>query len=235
MTREIPNILLVVAIATSVADAEDWPMFGRDATHNAVSPEKNAPIDWDVGEFDRRTGRWIKDTARNIKWTAQLGSQTNGDPVVAEGFVWIGTNNYWGRSNEPKLDASVLACFRESDGELLYRYVSPRLPRGRIHDWPTSSMACSPLVEGDRVWFATNRAETVCLDIGPLKRGDGEPRIVWKLDMMKRLGVFPTCLFEATGRASSVASYKDRIYVNTNNGVDQSELNLPAPEAPSLL
>ena len=123
MTRTIPSILLLLAISTSVTDAEDWPMFGRDATRNAVSPEKNAPTDWDVGEFDRKTGRWVKAKARNIKWTAQLGSQTMGDPVVAGGLVWVGTNNYW---KNLKQDASVLALlglaggqFRLEDFELL--------------------------------------------------------------------------------------------------------------------
>jgi hypothetical protein len=45
--------------------AEDWPTFGRDATRNAVSPEKNSPLDWDVGKLDRKTGKWVG--ARNIK------------------------------------------------------------------------------------------------------------------------------------------------------------------------
>jgi hypothetical protein len=88
-------------------------------------------------------------------------------------------------------DASVLACFRESDGKLLYRYVSPRLPHGRVHDWPFSAMACSPLIEGDRMWFTTNRGETVCLDIRPIKHGESQPREVWKVDMMKQFGVKP--------------------------------------------
>jgi hypothetical protein len=32
----------------SVLPAGDWPMFGRDATRNAVSPEAGPPVTWDV-------------------------------------------------------------------------------------------------------------------------------------------------------------------------------------------
>jgi hypothetical protein len=30
------------------ARAEDWPAFGRDATRNAVSPEKGPSVRWQV-------------------------------------------------------------------------------------------------------------------------------------------------------------------------------------------
>src|SRR5437867_1284121 len=78
-----PTFLISFALVVSAvtASAEDWPMFGRDKTRNAVSPEKNPPIDWDVK------------TGQNIKWKAKLGSMTFSAPVVANGLVWIGTNN----------------------------------------------------------------------------------------------------------------------------------------------
>jgi hypothetical protein len=51
------------------------------------------PDDWNAGKFDRRTGKWISETARNIKWIAELGSQSFGAPVVASGKVFVGTSN----------------------------------------------------------------------------------------------------------------------------------------------
>src|SRR5688572_97725 len=113
----------------SVSAADDWPMFGRDATRNGISSEKNPPHDWQVERRDA-AGNLIR-PSRNIRWQADLGSVTFGDPVVASGLVWVGTNN-WQPENDKAEDASVLACFRESDGKLLYRYVSPRLPQGRV-------------------------------------------------------------------------------------------------------
>src|SRR5262249_31757977 len=153
---------LLLPFLTGIVTGEDWPMLGRNPSRNAVSPEGNPPTTWQVEQRDKAGN--VLQPGQNIKWDAPLGSLTFGDPVVADGLVWVGTNNY-GPADEQAVDASVLACFRESDGKLLYRYVSPRLPQGRVHDWPSSAMAGSPLIEGDRLWFVTNRAEVICFDI----------------------------------------------------------------------
>src|SRR5262249_30838261 len=126
--------------------------------------------------------------------------------------------------------------FRVRDGKFLWQYVSPRLPQGRDVDWPMTPINCAPLVEGDRLYFVTNRAEAVCLDVGPLRRGTGEPRTTWKLDMMKDLGVYPAGHPMTIGFSCSIAaSYRNRIYVTTGNGRNWEGETLPAPEAPSLL
>jgi outer membrane protein assembly factor BamB len=223
---------LALSCLIASAPGEDWPMYGRDATHNGVVLKGAPPTDWQVGEFDRKSGAWHREKSRNVKWVANLGRVTFGDPVVAGGLVWVGTNNGHGQNIE---DASVLACFRESDGKLLYRYLSPRLPGGLRHDWPLSSMACSPLIEGDRMWFTTNRCETVSLDIGPLKRGESPPRELWKVDLMQQYGVRPCGLARYMGRASSVVAYRDLIYVITGNGMDGYSAAITAPEAPSVI
>ena len=50
---------LVVTFSAAVDTiADDWSMYGRDRKHNAVSPERNPPADWDVGKFDIKTG-WL--------------------------------------------------------------------------------------------------------------------------------------------------------------------------------
>ena len=122
--------------------AEDWPQFGRDGSRNAVSPERNPPTSWDIGKLDdSEPPQRIKSTQRTVKWSAKLGSMTYGDPVVVNGLIWIGTNNYGYGATPNQFDASVLACFREREGKLLYRYVSPRLPQGRVHYWPMARMA----------------------------------------------------------------------------------------------
>src|SRR5262249_25103186 len=148
--------------------------------------------------------------AVNVRWTASLGHGTYADPVVANGLLWIGTNNYGigDNSNAKEKDASILECFRIRDGRLLYRYFSPRLSRDLVHDWPPASLTSSPLIEGERLWFTTNRCETVCLDIGPLYRGTGEPQILWKMDMMNELGVYPRGADMGIVHYCSVAGYR---------------------------
>jgi outer membrane protein assembly factor BamB/protein-L-isoaspartate O-methyltransferase len=226
-------VFLSIVAGGYAASADDWPMLGRSASHNAVSPERKSPKFWDPGTLDPKTGAWQKEKSRNIKWQAQLGSQTFGDPVVAGGLIWIGTNNGWGDNVE---DASVLACFRESDGRLLYRYVSPRLPGGRKLDFPIlGTLSCSPLIDGDRMWFTTNRCEIVCLDIAPLKRGEPQPRPVWTVDMRERFGVVPRPESMALSHLCSIASYQDLIFVITGNGTDETWSSVVAPLAPSVI
>lgn len=225
--------LIMALLLASAMKADDWPMAGRDWSRNSLSPEKTPPTDWQAEARDSKTARLVK-PARNIKWSAALGSRTIGGPVVADGFVWVGTNNDNPRDPKRKGDASVLMCFRESDGKFLWQYVSPRSTRGRHEDWPKHSMG-TPLVDGDRLWLNTNRCEPLCLDIGPLKKGTGEPGVVWKVDMRKDQGVFPNSAGMADGFGPSPALYKDWIYVVTSNGVDEEHVNVPAPEAPSLV
>jgi outer membrane protein assembly factor BamB len=209
--------------------ADDWPMRGRDNSRNPVSREHDAPIDWDFADQRLKPAK----VPKNIRWSAELGDALlGGDPVVAGGLIWIGTNNSRPRDKARSEDASVLMCFSERDGAFLYQYVSPRL--SMRFDWPETALASSPLVEGDRLWFCTNRCEVVCLDISELQSAARQPQVIWKVDMREQLGVVPHgVMLGSSASHCSVASYKDLIYVNTTNAT--SEKGVPAPDAPSLV
>jgi outer membrane protein assembly factor BamB len=230
MSRFMLTILLLTTMSLSTR-GEDWPMFGRDHTRNAVSLEKGAPIDWQAS-VPADKGAPVR-TVRNLKWLAKLGTQSLGGPVVANGLVWVGTNNGQPRDAAIKKDVAVLMCFRESDGKFLWQYLSSRLP-GFVEDGPWHSMG-TPLVEGDRLWLHTNRSEALCFDVGPLRRGEGEPKLVWKIDMRKDFGVFPHAILMAMGFTPSPAVDGDRLFIVTGNGVDESHMRVPAPHAPSLI
>jgi hypothetical protein len=122
--------LAVVAAPVTAASAEDWPMAGRSASRNPVSVEKKAPLWWhapdweDVGTLP----------SRNIKWQAKLGSHTKGDPIVANGLVWVGTNNRHPHGPQVKEQLPALICFRETDGKFLYQYVTQLGHDERLHD-----------------------------------------------------------------------------------------------------
>ena len=100
--------------------ATDWPMFGRNSTRNAVSPEKSPPADWQLGQLDATTGRWIKGSGRNIKWVARLGSMTCGDvEYVADQKVnvlvcWAGAQRI--ELVEPAAPDSPVSAFLEKRG-----------------------------------------------------------------------------------------------------------------------
>lgn len=203
-TAWLALLMLLCDAATGFGD--DWPMLGRDNTRNPLSPEKNPPLWWAAS--DRPEAR------KNIKWIAALGTWTKGDPVVAGGLVWIGTNNGAPRDPKVKTPAPVLMCFRERDGQFLYQYVTQRPKIDDYWEPQHSGHTSSPLAEGDRLWFTTMAAETICLDIGPLRRGSGPPRELWKVDMRKDLGVIPAGMTMGFARTCSIgAPYKDKIYV----------------------
>ena len=93
----------------------DWPMWGGTPDRNMVSAMIGLPVAWDIK------------TGKNIKWTAKLGSQTYGNPVVAGGQVYVGTNNELQRNPKEGGDRGVLMCFRESDGQFLWQHTNPKL------------------------------------------------------------------------------------------------------------
>jgi outer membrane protein assembly factor BamB len=199
----------------------DWPMLGRDQSRNPVSPEKNPPTWWLLGD---------KKTSRNIKWRVDLSARNKADPVVANGLVWVGGDRPRGFKDR----APALMCFREKDGKFLYQYVTVLPPGEQFEEFKWVGHTSSPFIEGERMWFTTARCETVCLDIGPLQRGTGEPRLLWKVDMHKDLGVYPSQAPMGYGKTCSIAGFRDFVYVQTGNGAD-SEDKVPAPKAPSLV
>ncbi|MHB8865525.1 MAG: outer membrane protein assembly factor BamB family protein [Pirellulaceae bacterium] len=226
----------------------DWPQWGGTSYRNNTPQAENIPTTWEVGDVDRQSGQWIPDRAQNVKWVARLGSQTYGNPVVAGGRVWVGTNNGSGylARYPADVDLGCLLCFDESDGRFLWQASSEKLPSGGAQDWPLQGICCSPLVEGDRLWYVTSRGEVVCLDAAGYydKEDDGltestpvpedvdlhEADTVWTFDMMAELNVS-----QHNMASCSVTALGDILFVNTSNGVDESDRVVAVPEAPSFL
>ncbi|PYT32660.1 MAG: pyrrolo-quinoline quinone [Acidobacteria bacterium] len=207
---------LVVLWASDPNAGGDWPMWGGTPDRNMVSDMKGIPTTWDVK------------TKKNVKWMAELGSQSYGNPVIAGGMVFVGTNNE--AMKDPKItgDKGILMAFQESDGEFLWQDVNDKLPSGRANDWPFQGVCSSPLVEGDRLYYVTNRGEVRALDV----HGDGNKhaKVLWKFDMMEEVGSQPHNMSN-----SSPVSYGDLIYVSTSNGQDESHVHIPSPRAPSII
>lgn len=245
----------VTSNSANAADAEtetakaakpntEWNQWGGSPARNNVPIGHNIPAEWEVGDFDYRTGAWNPEGARNIKWVGKLGSQSYGNPVVADGKIFVGTNNSggWLKRYPSSVDLGVLLAFDVKDGKFLWQHSSMKLPTGRVHDWPLQGVCSAAFVEGDRLYFVTNRGEVRCLDTrgfhddendGPYQDEEStekdEADVVWVLDMMKELGV------EQHNMAScSITGVGDLLFVNTSNGVDFEHNYIPAPEAPSF-
>jgi outer membrane protein assembly factor BamB len=217
--------------ALSDPKSGDWPMWGGTPDRNMVSDMKGLPTTWDVK------------TKKNVKWVADLGSQAYGNPVVASGMVFVGTNNEGARDPAIKGDKGILMAFRESDGQFMWQAVHDKLAAGRANDWPFQGICSSPLVEDGVVYYMSNRGELMAVDVDGFRDGtnDGlvkdekatretDPDIIWRYDMMEEIGVMQHNMANA-----SPVSYGDLIYVNTSNGQDESHVNVPSPKAPVVI
>src|SRR5687768_10821246 len=226
------SLLSLTITAAANKGEKDWPMWGGSPDRNMVSDATGMPTEWDVK------------TGKNIRWVAELGSQSYGNPVVAEGVVLVGTNNEALRDPEQTGDRGVLMAFRESDGEFLWQATHAKLAAGRANDWPFQGIASSPLVRNGIAYYVSNRAELVAVDIqgfhdnnendGPFKdeklTGKHDVDILWTFDTMEEVGNFPHNLAN-----SSPVAYENMIFISTGNGQDESHVNVPSPKAPALL
>jgi outer membrane protein assembly factor BamB len=209
-----------------------WPLFGGSVSRNLVNlTDKDVPTSWNTR----------KDQEKNVKWSVPLGSKAYGGPIVAGGKIFIGTNNNFPRDPSIKGDKGILMCFRESDGEFLWQAVHDKLEAGRVNDWPEEGICSSPIVEGNRLWYVSNRCEVICADTEGMANGNQgvqdekyngpkDADVLWRLDMIGQLNVFPHNL-----AVCSPLIVGDVLFVVTANGVDEGHINIPSPAAPSFL
>jgi outer membrane protein assembly factor BamB len=221
--------LLALLLFSIPMFSQDWPMWGGTTGRNMVSAVKGIPSTWDIH------------SKKNIKWKADLGSTSYGNPVIADGKIFVGTNNNSPRNPDITGDKGVLMCFQESDGKFLWQAISEKLAQNL--DWPEQGVCSSPAVEGKRLFYVTNRAELVCLDTEGFLDGENDGAfqsetytgktdadIIWKLDMRKELDVVQ--LYMAN---SSPVVWGDLVFLETSNGRDEYGETVPSPNAPSFL
>lgn len=206
-------------------------MWGFTPGRNMVSHETNLPAEWDPA------------TGMNIKWTAELGSQSYAGPVLHGGKVFVGTNNESFKQPDLTGDRGNIMAFDEETGRFLWQTTHTKLTAGRVNDWPYQGVCSAPYIEGDRVYYVSNRCEVVCIDTegfydsendGPyidetnvtMQHGD----IVWTYDMIEQLDVFPHNL-----AVCSPIAVGDLLFIVTGNGVDEGHINIPSPFAPSFI
>jgi outer membrane protein assembly factor BamB len=253
--------VLFVATAAFGADAKsittEVNQWGITPARNNVAVGHNIPTEWKLGKFNLRTGEWDPTGSKNIKWVSKLGSQTYGNPVVADGKVFVGTNNYggWLPRYPSNVDLGCLLAFDLKDGKFLWQHSSEKLPTGRVHDWPQQGICSAPLVEGDRLYFVTSRGEVRCVDTEGFHDGENdgefqeeeslgkkqadaagkpydkmqESDVIWDFDMMKEMGISQHNMCSC-----SLTDAGNLLLVNTSNGVDVEHNYIPAPDAPSF-
>jgi outer membrane protein assembly factor BamB len=218
-----------------------WAMFGGTHGRNMVNR-----LDRDIlDNFDLETGT-------GVLWKADLGSTNYSQPVVAGGRVYVGTNN--GRPRNPRdtkkdaksgevepIDRGILMCFDQKTGKFLWQAVHDKLPSGNVNDWSNVGIGSTPAVEENRVYYVSNRAEVVCVDANGFADGnqgfrreqykdETDADVLWSFDMIGELKVFPHNL-----AACPPLVVGDIVFVVTANGVGETHIDIPAPDAPSFI
>lgn len=249
--------LAAPAFEVSIGRADDSPQWGERFTRNLVSNEHHLPDRFVPGRRDAESGLADPATTRNVLWTASIGEVIYGTPVIAEGCVFIGSNE--SRQSNPKLhgDRGVLSCLDEKTGRLLWELVVPKLTEIKYADWYRVGICSPPVVEDGRIYLITNRCDVLCLDIRGLKNGNQGPfvdeaayavapgtapieldvspdslhaDILWRCNLIEELGVMPHNACNC-----SVLIDGNVLYACTGNGVDWTHRRVQNPEAPTLV
>ncbi|MFP4106669.1 MAG: PQQ-binding-like beta-propeller repeat protein [Phycisphaerae bacterium] len=248
--KPIIFVLSLAALAATLV-AADWDQWRGGPGRNGVSSETSLPADLKPG----RDGDLL--TSPQLRWAACLGSQTYSTPTIAEGKVYIGTNDWNdGDRRFTGRGGGLLLCLSEKTGKLLWKLRSRRYEKkvyGSNFDDLKSGICSSPTVNDGQVFVVTNRAEVLCLDADGLADGNdgsfrdegrylsgddqpvvmlpGDADILWKFDLIADA---PSAPHDVTH--CNVLVDERFVYVNTGNGVHRIPGQpTPLPDAPSLV
>ena len=250
--------LACLVALSALAAAADWPQWGRTADRNMISPEKGLPETFVPGEKDPKGGGIRMDTTQNVRWVARLGGYAYGNPTVAGGRVFVGTDDQT-LEGDPRLrrvKGGMVKCFDEATGKLLWQLAIPprtHLPKEFHFVMQHLGLCSSPTVDGDRVYVVAQSDEVLCLDVcGQANGNDGpfmdegqymvgpdqppvkiEPTdgdIIWKYNIIDELKVVPH-----DTASCAILVHGDFLYLSTSNGVDKEHEKALAPDAPVFI
>jgi outer membrane protein assembly factor BamB len=197
-------------------------------------------------------------TTANVRWAAKLGNETYSSVAVADGRVFVGTND--ASLKDPRYASTgggLLMCLDERSGRLLWQLPVLRLGgmNGQFRKYANLKhdlgICSSPTVDGNRVYVVTNRGEVLCLDVAGMSNGNhgeyhdearytngvdqppvplapSDPDILWRFDTLSQIKTFPH-----DANCCSVLVVGDVVYVNTANGVGNDDT--PYPDEPSMI
>jgi outer membrane protein assembly factor BamB len=223
-----------LTLGGSPAVGKDWLQWGGGDGRNMVSDEKSLPDSFVPGEKSSAAAGIDLATTKNVKWAVRLGSYVYGNPTVANGRVFVGTDSQTLSAEVRNSTGAcgMVKCLDEATGKLLWQLVVPKrtdLEPGVYFNHQELGVCSSPTVDGDRVYVVTSADEVVCLDVHGQPQS-AEAKVIWRYDLINQLRVSPH-----DSASCSVLIHGDVVYVGTSNGVDKSHEKVVSPEAPALV
>ncbi|MEP6669662.1 MAG: PQQ-binding-like beta-propeller repeat protein [Chthoniobacter sp.] len=262
MTKSSPLLATAaIFLAVTSAPAADWPAWGGcDLGRNMVSMETGLPDTFKPGEKSTTGDGILPGTTENVRWVAKLGTFICGNPTVADGRVFIGTDDatLQGDTRLKRSKGGMVWCLDEKTGQMLWKLPVPVRPKERLpvdahYGQQNLGVCSSPTIVGNRAYVVTSAAEILCLDVkgqadgndGPFQdegqyiAGSKNPPvalektdgdIIWKYDLVDDLGICPHDV-----AACSVLVDGDILYCTSANGVNHEHTFCLHPDAPSFI
>ncbi|MBN1844220.1 MAG: PQQ-binding-like beta-propeller repeat protein [Sedimentisphaerales bacterium] len=249
-----------LAWLAALGSADDWPQWGGSNDRNMVSDQTDLPARFAPGRKRSSGGSGIDPaTTENVRWTRRIGTFVYGNPSVAGGRVFVGTDLKTLAADQRfrYRKGGLVKCLDEQTGRLLWQLPIPErthLPKGAHYGYQHLGVLSSPTVDGERVYVISPADEVLCLDVNGLKDGndgafraeaqylpgDGNPPvklnpeidgdILWRFDLIDELDVCPH-----DAASCSVLVCGDFVYTSTSNGMDEAHQKLIRPDAPSFI
>jgi len=216
ISSRIFAVLLILLAALRAAGA------GGDL----IQPE----LIWNCGVGSRDT--------KQINWKFRVSGSFAGSLGAGGGRIMVGASDF----------TTCTMTALDTSGRVLWQARHPSL-NSRVHDYgqPIHSVAC---FDGSRAYYVSNRGELMCVNLEgsrkgsnnqPLTSADGrraeEADVVWKIDMMKDLGVFKRDWSDVGNPLSSPIIIGDLVFCVTGHGVPPgaSGETRADPKPPSFL
>jgi outer membrane protein assembly factor BamB len=130
-------ILLLIAGASALAQAEDWPQF-RGPTGQGHATERGLPLEWSE--------------SKNIIWKTAVPGLGWSSPTVAGGRVWL-TTVVETKDRRNRTSASLRAlAFDVATGRELVNVEVFRIDNAGVINQKNSRASPTPIVDGERVY-----------------------------------------------------------------------------------
>jgi outer membrane protein assembly factor BamB len=156
MHKLITAIAAVLLSAAAISRAGNWPQF-RGPTGLGYTTEENLPVKWGGPNGD------------NVLWKAPLTGQGHASPIVWNDRVFVCTV-FWPpdvADRKKVIPRHHLACYRTTDGEMLWDSVIPPGPwlRTDFRSGPGGGYAAAtPATDGSLVYCAFGSSVVAALD-----------------------------------------------------------------------
>lgn len=186
--------LLAVAMANSLASAEDWTRF-RGADGAGVTEDTRIPLKWSETE--------------NLQWKVELPGAGSSSPIVSANRVFVTCYAGYGmsKSNAGNLQSlqRQLVCVNRENGKILWtKIVTGEQPEDSYQGYISEHgyASSTPVTDGKHVYCFFGKSGVLAFDL------DGQQ--LWKTNVGKESSN------RRWGSAASLTLYKDSVIVNAS-------------------